>query len=224
MPAGQTPHTVVLYGHNDLVDYVSPGDRVAVTGIYRATPLRVNPRQRNVKAVYKTYIDCDPVLQGWCEQAPWKCWWWVSNTWFMKNIDIKVDRAGQELDGRLRCMWTLPSCARCVIRARSLLAPESWWEYPARTSLVSLLHMGVVSRHARGTLRNRPVLLIDVVKFMNVSSPWDQIINYIFNVFPTKNFQVAFISCWYVGANLEQAFDLVKNILYLKGMHKIWIC
>lgn len=31
--------------------------RVTVTGIYRATPLRVNPRQRNVKAVYKTYID-----------------------------------------------------------------------------------------------------------------------------------------------------------------------
>lgn len=28
-----------------------------VTGIYRATPLRVNPRQRTVKAVYKTYID-----------------------------------------------------------------------------------------------------------------------------------------------------------------------
>ena len=28
-----------------------------MTGIYRATPLRVNPRQRNVKAVYKTYID-----------------------------------------------------------------------------------------------------------------------------------------------------------------------
>ena len=31
--------------------------RVTVTGIYRATPMRVNPRQRNVKAVYKTYID-----------------------------------------------------------------------------------------------------------------------------------------------------------------------
>lgn len=31
--------------------------RVVVTGIYRATPIRVNPRQRNVKAVYKTYID-----------------------------------------------------------------------------------------------------------------------------------------------------------------------
>ena len=28
-----------------------------MTGIYRATPIRVNPRQRNVRAVYKTYID-----------------------------------------------------------------------------------------------------------------------------------------------------------------------
>ena len=31
--------------------------RVAVTGIYRAMPLRVNRRQRSVKAVYKTYVD-----------------------------------------------------------------------------------------------------------------------------------------------------------------------
>lgn len=57
MPAGQTPHTVVMYAHNDLVDKVQPGDRVTVTGIYRATPLRVNPRMRNVKSVYKTHID-----------------------------------------------------------------------------------------------------------------------------------------------------------------------
>ena len=28
-----------------------------MTGIYRATPLRVSRWQRNVKAVYKTYID-----------------------------------------------------------------------------------------------------------------------------------------------------------------------
>jgi DNA replication licensing factor MCM4 len=57
MPAGQTPHTAIMYVYGDLVDSVQPGDRVTVTGIYRATPLRVNPRMRNVKAVYKTYID-----------------------------------------------------------------------------------------------------------------------------------------------------------------------
>lgn len=57
MPAGQTPHTVVIYAHNDLVDAVQPGDRITITGIYRASAVRVNPRQRNVKAVYRTHID-----------------------------------------------------------------------------------------------------------------------------------------------------------------------
>ncbi|KAL1512769.1 hypothetical protein ABEB36_002301 [Hypothenemus hampei] len=57
MPAGQTPHTVVLFAHNDLVDGVQPGDRVTVTGIYRAQSIQVNPRQRNLKSVYKTHID-----------------------------------------------------------------------------------------------------------------------------------------------------------------------
>lgn len=57
MPAGQTPHTMVVFAHNDLVDQVQPGDRITVTGIYRATPMRANPRQRNVLSVYKTHFD-----------------------------------------------------------------------------------------------------------------------------------------------------------------------
>jgi len=57
MPAGQTPHTVILYVHNDLVDSVQPGDRVAVTGVYRAVPHRSNPKMRNLLSVYKTHID-----------------------------------------------------------------------------------------------------------------------------------------------------------------------
>lgn len=57
MPAGQTPHTVIVFAHNDLVDKVQPGDRVTVTGIYRAVALRVNPMVSNVKSVYRTHID-----------------------------------------------------------------------------------------------------------------------------------------------------------------------
>merc|ERR1719341_3037179 len=57
MPAGQTPHTVVLYVHGELVDTVQPGDRVAVTGVYRAVPHRSNPKMRNLMSVYKTHID-----------------------------------------------------------------------------------------------------------------------------------------------------------------------
>ncbi|EDW61876.1 DNA replication licensing factor MCM4 [Drosophila virilis] len=55
MAAGQTPHNVLLYAHNDLVDKVQPGDRITVTGIYRATPLR--GKGPNVKSVYKTHVD-----------------------------------------------------------------------------------------------------------------------------------------------------------------------
>ncbi|MEQ2164164.1 DNA replication licensing factor mcm4-B, partial [Goodea atripinnis] len=33
MPAGQTPHTTIVYAHNDLVDKVQPGDRVNITDL-----------------------------------------------------------------------------------------------------------------------------------------------------------------------------------------------
>ena len=57
MPAGQTPYTVSLEVHGELVDKVMPGDRVSVTGIYRATPRRSNPKNRTMMAMYKTHID-----------------------------------------------------------------------------------------------------------------------------------------------------------------------
>lgn len=57
IPEGETPQTVNLCAFEDLVDMSKPGDRVTVTGIYRAMPMRVKATQRSLKAVYKTYID-----------------------------------------------------------------------------------------------------------------------------------------------------------------------
>ncbi|XP_053675377.1 DNA replication licensing factor MCM4 [Anopheles nili] len=57
MAAGQTPHNVLLMAHDDLVDKVQAGDRVTVTGIYKAMPIQENPRQSNMKSVYRTHID-----------------------------------------------------------------------------------------------------------------------------------------------------------------------
>ncbi|KAG9510059.1 DNA replication licensing factor MCM4, partial [Fragariocoptes setiger] len=57
MPAGQTPSTVSLVACADLVDKVSPGDRVYVTGVFRACPVRTMPRQRKLKTSYRTTID-----------------------------------------------------------------------------------------------------------------------------------------------------------------------
>ncbi|KAJ2889770.1 MCM DNA helicase complex subunit, partial [Coemansia aciculifera] len=57
IPDGQTPHTVTLVTHDELVDVAKPGDRLEVTGIYRGVPVRTNPRNRTVQAIYRTYID-----------------------------------------------------------------------------------------------------------------------------------------------------------------------
>ncbi|KAI8817905.1 MCM2/3/5 family-domain-containing protein [Fimicolochytrium jonesii] len=56
-PDGQTPHTVSMCIYNDLVDVSKAGDRVEITGIFRGVPVRVNPRQRAIKALFKTYVD-----------------------------------------------------------------------------------------------------------------------------------------------------------------------
>lgn len=57
VPAGQTPHSVSLCAYDDLVDLCKAGDRVEITGIFRCNPVRVNPAQRTLKNVFKTYVD-----------------------------------------------------------------------------------------------------------------------------------------------------------------------
>ncbi|CAL5219531.1 g1382 [Coccomyxa viridis] len=57
IPEGETPHNVTLLCYDPLVDVTKPGDRITVTGIYRAHGLRVNPRLRMLKTVYKANVD-----------------------------------------------------------------------------------------------------------------------------------------------------------------------
>lgn len=57
VPEGETPQTVHMCAYEDLVDYVKPGDRVDVVGIYRAIGIRVNANVRTVKNIYRTYLD-----------------------------------------------------------------------------------------------------------------------------------------------------------------------
>lgn len=57
VPDGQTPHTLSLCVYDELVDICKPGDRIEVTGIFRGIPVRINPRQRSLKSLFKTYVD-----------------------------------------------------------------------------------------------------------------------------------------------------------------------
>jgi DNA replication licensing factor MCM4 len=58
VPDGQTPHSVSLCVYDDLVDVCKAGDRVEITGVFKCNQVRINPRQRSVKNIFKTYIDC----------------------------------------------------------------------------------------------------------------------------------------------------------------------
>jgi len=64
VPDGQTPHTVSLSVYDELVDVSKPGDRLVVTGIFRSIPVRVNPRNRSLKSLFKTYLDVVHVRVG----------------------------------------------------------------------------------------------------------------------------------------------------------------
>lgn len=57
VPDGQTPHSVSLCAYDDLVDVCKAGDRVEITGVFKCNQVRVNPRQRSVKNIFKTYVD-----------------------------------------------------------------------------------------------------------------------------------------------------------------------
>lgn len=57
MPDGETPHHIQLCAFEEHVDFVRPGDRVEVVGIFRAQPVRVNTGRRNVRNIFSTYVD-----------------------------------------------------------------------------------------------------------------------------------------------------------------------
>nr|CCC95790.1 unnamed protein product [Trypanosoma congolense IL3000] len=54
---GDTPVTISLVVYGDSVDAVVPGDRVVVTGIYRAAPVRLNANTRIIRSVFATHVD-----------------------------------------------------------------------------------------------------------------------------------------------------------------------
>lgn len=63
IPEGEVPHTVHICCYDDMVDKVRPGDRIEITGIFRACPMRVSKLRRNLKSIYSTYVDVVSVVK-----------------------------------------------------------------------------------------------------------------------------------------------------------------
>lgn len=56
-----TLFAVMAYVYDEMIDICKPGDFIELTGIFRCSPIRINPRLRVVKSVYRGYIDANSV-------------------------------------------------------------------------------------------------------------------------------------------------------------------
>lgn len=69
---GETPVTISLVLYGDAVDTVVPGDRVVVTGIYRAAPVRLNSNTRIIRSIFATHVDCVHIEHRRTGRSSWK--------------------------------------------------------------------------------------------------------------------------------------------------------
>ncbi|XP_061652360.1 DNA replication licensing factor MCM4 [Phyllopteryx taeniolatus] len=168
MPAGQTPHTTVVYAHNDLVDKVQPGDRVNITGIYRAVPMRVNPLQSNVKAVYKTHIDA---------------------IHFRKTDEKRLhgldDEAEQKLftEDRVRTLKELAAKPDVYERLASALAPSIYEHEDIKKGILLQLFGGTrkdFSQTGRGNFRAE----VNILLCGDPGTSKSQLLQYVYNLVP----------------------------------------
>ncbi|RNF12518.1 putative minchromosome maintenance (MCM) complex subunit [Trypanosoma conorhini] len=69
---GETPVTISVAVYGDSVDVVVPGDRVVVTGIYRAAPVRLNSNTRIIRSIFATHVDAVHIEHRRAGRNSWK--------------------------------------------------------------------------------------------------------------------------------------------------------
>ncbi|KAL6121794.1 hypothetical protein NUSPORA_01223 [Nucleospora cyclopteri] len=57
IPEGTTPMTLAIVSKEDLVDVLIPGDKVTITGILKASPVRLNPIHKRIYSTFRVYIE-----------------------------------------------------------------------------------------------------------------------------------------------------------------------
>ena len=141
IPDGQTPHSVSLCVYDALVDVARPGDRVQVTGIFRSAPIRVNPRQRRVKSLFRTYIDVVHLKRTdkdriSADQAS------MSSESFLVEFD-ETDRISQDEASRKQSFTQLAADPELYAKLTRSIAPSVWKLDDVKRGLLLQLFGGV---------------------------------------------------------------------------------
>lgn len=168
MPAGQTPHTVNLYSYNELIETVQAGDRVSVTGIYRAVPMQVNPRMRNFRSVYRTHID---VLH------------------FLKSNDSRISFAVEEKDKlseeRIETLRELSKAEDIYNRLANTLAPSIYENSDIKKGILLQLLGGTrKTSKTKNHLRSE----INILLCGDPGTSKSQFLSYVYDIVPRSQY------------------------------------
>jgi DNA replication licensing factor MCM4 len=176
MPEGETPITINLCCYDELVDFVKPGDRCEIVGIFRALGQRVNPRLRVTRSIYRTYLDV------------------VSFTKFnKKRMNFEDDEEDESvigneinleykkmLENEVKNLSKNPEIYKILVES---FAPSIWENDDVKKGLLLQLFGGVnkdLSRSGRGKFRGD----INVLLVGDPSTAKSQFLQYVHNLAP----------------------------------------
>lgn len=188
VPDGDTPHHIQLCSFEEHVDYVRPGDRVEVVGIYRAQGMRVNSNRRVMKNIFITYIDVVSY------QKTDSTRFGVETEEKGEDMDVDNEMDHEEIDNQPQEMVTFTEREiqefkefakdpRCYDRLTESLAPSIWENDDIKKGVLCQLFGGSVrdfSESGRGRFRSE----INVLLVGDPSTAKSQVLQYVHRIAP----------------------------------------
>eukprot|EP01028_Stygiella_incarcerata_P006150 TRINITY_DN2513_c0_g1_i4.p1 TRINITY_DN2513_c0_g1~~TRINITY_DN2513_c0_g1_i4.p1 ORF type:complete len:751 (+),score=205.90 TRINITY_DN2513_c0_g1_i4:55-2307(+) len=181
IPEGETPQTVTLVCFDELVDVARPGDRCEITGIFRAVPVRPNPRQTLVKSVYRTYLDVVHIAKHDSRR------WGADDVNPEETSDVfptfeegdPVVALTKQEEEQLIALSKDPDVYDKLVRA---LAPSIWEMDDVKRGILCQLFGGVNKEFAHGSSRFRGEINVLLVGDPAVSK--SQLLQYVHKIAP----------------------------------------
>eukprot|EP01025_Chloroclados_australasicus_P052066 TRINITY_DN6060_c0_g1_i4.p1 TRINITY_DN6060_c0_g1~~TRINITY_DN6060_c0_g1_i4.p1 ORF type:complete len:619 (-),score=71.11 TRINITY_DN6060_c0_g1_i4:858-2459(-) len=149
IPEGETPHSVTLYVYDSLVDYAKPGDRITVTGVFRADSVRENPRMRSLKSVYKTYVDVIHIARD--ESTDFE------DRDLFENMGSQIARTLTALEDEMVALSLMDNLYDELTRS---LAPSIWGMDDVKRGILCQLFGGTSLKHNSGQVRGEINILL----------------------------------------------------------------
>mmetsp|Transcript_35361 Transcript_35361/g.82660 ORF Transcript_35361/g.82660 Transcript_35361/m.82660 type:complete len:828 (-) Transcript_35361:100-2583(-) len=190
VPEGETPQNIAIHVYDDLVDQVRPGDRVVVTGIYKAVPTHPIRGWSTCSTVYRTFIDAVAIAEEQKGRVD------VSTDETDPANDDEVPRLADEKDlqtkyaggdvewnRKVRAMAQTKDGAGKPLITDQLLqsfAPSIFGEDDVKKGLLCQLFGGTFKPHAKG--RCRPE--INTLLCGDPSTAKSQLLQYAFKLAP----------------------------------------